>query len=123
MTTRELPFEEWPRLAGTELDAIRQVLDPSRARVLVVEDQDGGIVGCWALFMAFHTEGFWIAPSHRKTGGVARRLLVTMREWLRVEGIRAVMTAANDTEMAAYLTRLGATQLPGEHFLWPMKES
>ena len=123
MTTRELPFEEWSKLAGTELESLRQVLDPSRARVMVVEDDAGTILGCWALFVAFHTEGFWVAPSHRKTGGVARRLLVTMREWLRLEGIQAVMTAANDVEMSAYLTRLGATPLPGEHFLWPMKES
>lgn len=123
MTTRELPFDEWDRLSGTELETIRGVLDPQRARVLVVETDEGDIIGCWALFAAIHTEGFWIEPSHRKQGGVARRLLLTMREWLKVEGVRAVMTAAHDTEMAAYLTRLGATELPGVHYVWPVKES
>ena len=123
MTTRELPFEEWDRLNGTELQTIRGVLDPQRARVLVVENDDGDIIGCWALFAAIHTEGFWVAPTHRKQGGVARRLLVTMRGWLQAEGVRAVMTASNDAEMTAYLTRLGATAIPGEHFVWPVKES
>lgn len=114
MTTRTLPREEFGRLVGTELEAVAPILPPA-ATVLVVEDA-GQIVGCWALFPVWHAEGLWIAPAHRGKGGVARRLLAGLRTAAHAQGARAVATAATDERVESMLDRLGAVALPGVHF-------
>ncbi len=78
VTTRILPREDYGRLAGTELEAVREQL-PESASVVVVED-DGEIVGCWALMPVLHAEGVWIAERERKRGRVALRLLRAMSD-------------------------------------------
>ena len=119
--TRELPRDEWPRLkeAQTELASIAARL-PAQSRILVVED-DGVIVGAWGLFSILHAEGIWIAPSHRKRAGVARRLLATMRAWVQDMGAGGVITGARNTEVSGYLMRLGAEPLPTAYF-WRLTE-
>lgn len=120
MTTRILPREEYPRLAGTELEAVWPTL-PEGAAVLVVEE-DGQIVGCWAAFLVAHVEGVWIAPEHRGRGGVARRLLVGMRRTLvETFGATGALTGAMTDDVRALLARLGATKLPGDHYALPLK--
>lgn len=116
ITHRTLPPEEWPKLAGTELEAVWPHLTPSDAQILVIE-QDGAIVGCWALLLVVHVEGLWIAPSHRAKGGVARRLLAAMKQAARGLRVRQVATAAVSADVRTYLERLGAHKLPGEHFV------
>jgi N-acetylglutamate synthase-like GNAT family acetyltransferase len=119
MTTRSLPRAEWPRLAGTELEAVWPYL-PAGAEVIAVED-DGQIVGCWAVFPLVHVEGIWIAPEHRGRGSVARRLLGGMRRAARAMGARAVNTAATSAEVAAMLEKLGGVELRGRHFAVTIK--
>ncbi len=91
--------------------------------MLVVEDDAGEIVGCWSLLSVIHVEGLWIRPDHRQHGSVGRALLTTMQRWIRQEGVDAVVTASTNGEMADYLDRLGALPIPGQTFLWPMRES
>lgn len=115
MTRRILPREEYPRLAGTELEAVWPTL-PEDAAVLVVEE-DGAIVGCWAAFLLAHVEGVWTAPEHRGKGAVARHLLVGMRRTLAEQfGSTGAITGAMSDEVRGILAGLGATKLPGDHY-------
>jgi hypothetical protein len=114
MTTRLLPREDWCRLVGTELEPVWPVLPPD-AQVLIVEDQ-GAIVACWALYRLVHLEGCWIHPDHRGKGSVARRLLAGMRRTAQAMGARAVNTASVQADVSAMLTKLGAVRLGGAHF-------
>lgn len=115
MTTRLLPSEEWPRLAGTEAAAIWPHLDPLRAHVLVVEDA-GVIVGTWVLMNVLHAECLWIAPEHRHGVSVARRLWTFMRRTARGLGVPVVATAALTDDVRALLDHVGATKVPGDHY-------
>ena len=115
MTRRVLPREEYGRLAGTELEAIVPYL-PADAQVLVIEDADGAIVGCWSAFSLVHVEGCWIAPAHRGKGRVALNLLQGIRQIARRMGAQAVNTASVSSEVSALLRKLGAVQLEGDHF-------
>lgn len=115
MTTRVLPPAEWPRLAGTELDTVWPVMDPEKTRVVVVEDA-GVIIACWAALVTVHVEGLWIAPTHRGKGGAARRLLRGMREAVTSLGASVVFTASTTDEMDTLIERAGGVRLPGDHF-------
>jgi GNAT superfamily N-acetyltransferase len=121
MTSRVLPVEEWPRLAGTELEAVWPTLDPGSAQIVVVEEA-GQIVGCWALLAVWHVEGVWIHPDYRsRPAGVARRLLVAMRYLARRCGALAVLTGAIDPKVRHILTdHLHARPVPGEQFIWEL---
>lgn len=122
MTSRVLPRHEWDRLAETELGAVCQYLDSSVTSILVVEDDQGAIVGCWSMFPVWHVEGVWVAPAHRGKASVARRLLQLMRRQAQRVGAATVMTGCLSPMVRALLTGLGATALPGEHFVIPIPE-
>lgn len=115
LTTRLLPPGEWPRLSGTELESVWPALDPARAMVLCVEE-DGRIVGTWALIHVIHAEGVWIAPDRRQGGEVARKLWVFMRMMARALSARVVATAALSDDVRALLNRPGVVKLPGDHY-------
>lgn len=116
MTTRILPPEEWPKLAGTLLEAAWPHLDHERARIVVVEDE-GQIVGCLSLFPVWHLEGAWVAPAYRARIGVGRRLLTAIRETIRTVGATEVWTMAVNREASRMCRRFGsATLLACEHF-------
>lgn len=119
LTTRILPREEYFRLIGTELQDVREHL-PGTAAVVVVEDDEGALVGCWALVPVWHAEGVWIAESERKRGRVALRLLRAMSEVAKSAGTRAVMTAAVTDDVRVLIERLHGQPLPGTHFLMPV---
>lgn len=115
MNTRILPPDEWPRLRGTELEALWPLLDREHARVIAIEDHSR-IVGCWAVYPLVHVEGVWIHPEYRRRGGVARRLLSMMRRVARGMGARAVQTAAVTEDVVALLEKLHAVELGGKHY-------
>lgn len=115
MTTRVLPREEWKRLAGTEAEALWPLLTHA-AQVLVVEDGDR-IAGCWVLMPILHVECLYVAPEHRKKTSVARRLFVGMKRLVRESGSSHVMTAAASDEVRDLLAHVGATKIPGDHYV------
>jgi len=115
MTTRMLPPEEWPRLAGTEAETVWPRLDPARAQVLVVE-ASGTIIGCWVLLSVVHAECLWIAPTHRKHTAVARRLWSAMRRAAQTMGVSVVATAAVSDEVRRLLDHVGAVKVPADHY-------
>lgn len=120
MTSRLLPVDEWPRLVGTELETVWPVLDRERAQVVVVEDDDGQIIGCWAGFPLWHAEGVTVAPAHRGKAGVARLLLAGMTGLAKANGYRSVVTAAIDPAVASLLEKHGAVHLDARHYALPV---
>lgn len=119
--TRLLPSAEWPRLAGTEVEALWPHLDPAHASVVVVE-RDGVIVGTWVVMQLVHIECCWIAPEFRTSGSVARRLLRGMYDAAKTFGARTVLTAALSDDVRALIARLQGQRLPGDHYVVPLPE-
>lgn len=118
MTSRLLPRDEWARLAGTELETAWPVL-PSDAQIVVVEDE-GAIVGCWAVIRYVHVEGLWIADAHRKRAGVGRRLLAGMLHAVRALGADRVITGAMGEDVRRLIAHAGGSLLPGEQYVMPI---
>jgi len=120
MTTRLLPQREWDRLSGTPLCAILATHTEDDCKVLVVETDEGQIVGQWALVGLPHLEGIAIDPHHQKGGAVGRRLLQGMRALLKAQGIPTVLTAAadGDTHVAGLLAHLGASPVGAQFYSW-----
>jgi len=119
LTQRELPREEWARLEGLDLGQVREQL-PLDTRILVVEDE-GVIVGAWALMSFVHAEGIWIAPAYRKRGSVLLRLLRLLRSCGAAMGVSTVWTGALTPDIGNLIVRLGGQQLPGDHFILPVE--
>lgn len=120
MTTRILPRDEWPRLAGTLLERAWPHFE-GQATVVVVE-RDGAIVGCAAVFQAWHLEGAWIAPEHRGRVGVGRRLIAGMRAAIRATGARELLTMVCDPDTRRLHTPFGeSVRLDGEHYAVQVK--
>jgi hypothetical protein len=123
LVTRELPPDEWSKLAGTSFDELWPRLpDMAGVRVLVVEDESGAILGCWGLLQIWHLEGLWIAPTQRAKPAVGRRLLTTMKRWLWEARLPAVWTGSLTPDVDEWLGRVGAYPMPGKAFIWPQGE-
>lgn len=121
MTTRLLPRDEWPRLAGTLLAETWPHLPPD-ARIVVVE-RDGEIVGCSALFQSWHQEGTWIDERHRGKVGAGRHLLEAMRDAIKDVGAKEVFMMATTPETSALCQKFGtAIHLSAEHFAVQVRE-
>lgn len=115
MTTRILPREEYAKLNGTLLDPAWRSL-PSDAQVVAIE-QDGALIGCSALFPAWHLEGVWIAPEYRKRVSVGRRLLRAWRALLAGLRTPEVLVMATNPESARLVFGLGsAVHLDCDHY-------
>lgn len=122
MTTRTLPPAEWEKLAATDLPQLLPYVNRDDVEVMVVEDEHGTVVGCWAILHVVHLEGLWIAPEHRGKASVARRLLSAT--WARVRELAPawVMTGAADDRIRGLLTRhMNAIHVPSDTWLIPMK--
>jgi len=118
MIARILPVEEYPRLTGTEAEQLWPHL-PESARVIVVED-NGCIVATWTLMQMVHAECIWIAPTHRGSFGVVRRLLGKMRETASEWGVAKVITASLSPYVSNLIRRIGGIRIEGESFLLPI---
>lgn len=123
MTSRTLPREEWGRLTETDIPTVVPFVQPGEMEVIVVEDGDQ-IVGAWAIWRVVHLEGLWIAPAYRGKSSVARRLLAATLTAVRRWTPQWVMTMAATPEVKRLLTQhVGAVQVPGETFVFPIQES
>lgn len=120
ITAHILDRSEWHRLAetGLPLDVWSQ-LDPIACQIIVVE-QDGIIVRCWATMAIRHVEGFWCRPDHRARPGTLRKLFLSMRELLTHLGSTVVVTQAETPDVVKLLESAGASRLPGTSFLLPV---
>ncbi len=121
MTTRILPVEEWPRLVGTEVECVWPLLNPAQTQILVIEDE-GEIVGTLAMVSIWHAECVWIHPDYRKGYGVMRRLINGMWDTARRVGARRLWSGSLSDTTSQILNRLGATEIPGKSFTFPVKE-
>lgn len=118
MTTRFLPPEEYGKLAGTELESVVTMFPPD-TKIIVVEDT-GRVVGCWAMPRYLHVEGLWIHPAYRKGAAVGRQLVRAMRAEARRAGDPVVLTAALTPEIADWCLAVGGAELPGRSFVLPI---
>lgn len=120
MTTRILPVAEWPQLDGTDLGVVCAQLDPTRTQILVVED-GGAIVGCWALLQIGRAEGVWVHPDYRGKASVARKLWIGMARLASSLGLSIVETGAGSPAIAELLERHGARKVPMESYFLPLQ--
>lgn len=120
-TSRILPPEEWPKLDEVGAETVWKLLDPSRAQILVIEDQ-GQIVGTLTLMSVLHAECLWVKPSHRSRYGVAKRLLDGMFASAQAQGFKALWSGSLSDTMTNILHRIGASEVPGKSFVFPVKE-
>jgi hypothetical protein len=115
---RILPPEEWPRLAGTEAETVWPRLNPENTQILVVEE-DGRVVACWAFLRVVHAECLWVAPTHRGAFSVARRLLRGLREIAAGWGVEKVITGSVSPQVTGLIRQVGGVPLPCESFVLP----
>lgn len=121
MRARTLPKAEWARLSHTHAAVPWEQLDPESTSVIVVETDEGNIVGCHTLTYLLHAEFLWIHPDYRKRPSVARRLWDAVRVTVKRCGARGFITAAVDDEVRELIAHVGGKQLPGEHYLVEVK--
>jgi hypothetical protein len=115
LTRRWLPVEEWPKLAQTELATFAPHMDPSRSRVVVIE-QDGEIVACWGFFLILHAEGLW-KKDGTSNRTVWRLLSEALHEAAADEQAQAVMTGAADDTVRSIVERHHGQKLPDQFVL------
>ena len=116
MNARILPPEEWPRLVGTEAEAAWPYFNPEHTKILVVEE-DGEIIGTWTAVQVVHAECIWVAPSHRGSFGVWKRLLRGMRDMATAWGANRVLTASASPEVTNLILKWGGVPVPCETFV------
>ena len=112
MTSRILPPDEWPCLDQTLLASVWRTMRPECSEVIVVEDEDGQIVGSVALLTTLHAECLSVTGG----AGVARALWTALQARVQAAGGVAVWGAATEAPMRRLLTR-HAEPIPGDHFL------
>lgn len=110
MKVRFLPPEEFGRLGGTPWAGIKPA---PLTELLVVEDDDGQIIGTWSEVVLPHLEGFWVHPDHQGKAAVAKLLLSHMFRHLQDAGVSTVLTHAPGDHVEGFLVRLGGQPLPG----------
>jgi len=114
MRQRLLPREEWHRLPEQALRDVAQDL-PQGTNIIVIE-VDGEIIANWMLMPTWRLEGMYCAPEYRRHAGVARRMLVSMRQLMNVLGVRTVFTTTIEPVMDQYVRRYFRnrfTEMPG----------
>lgn len=120
MTSRVLPQSEWSRLDAAGAETVWKLLDPDKAQILVIEE-NGEIVGTLTLMSVLHAECLWIKPSHRRGYGVIKRLLDGMWSESRAMGFRALWSGSLSETMTDIMHRIGASEVPGKSFVFPVK--
>jgi hypothetical protein len=115
MTSRVLPRDEWDRLSP-EWPMLSQV-NPEAITPVVVEDEDGQIVGAWGLITLAHVEGIWIREDHRAKGVVIRRLWRQMQALTTLKKIASVITGSDSDQVTELLMSLGAQPMPNQYLL------
>jgi hypothetical protein len=121
MTTRVLPKAEWPRLEGQAMGAVLAHRDEDSAQVVVVEDE-GLIIGQWALLGAPWIDGWWIHPERRGEVEIRKALKAGMQELMRSQSMTAAVIAVGDPRVGRLLEQLGAVRSDCTVYYWPVEE-
>ena len=121
MRTRILPAEEWAKLHVTELPELLHYINPANADVVVVEDEDGKLVGSLAVLRVTHFEGVWVAPEYRGRYVLAN-LLNKAEAIAEDRGETWVLGAAKDDDklMDDLIRRRGGVPLPLRVYTMPV---
>jgi hypothetical protein len=114
LRVRVLPPEAWDaKVAAGELAHYTHLPNPTFTQLVVVEDEEGRIVGSWMAMNTVHLEGLYVAPEARRAVAVQRRLLLGMVGLLTLEGVDGVLTLAEDPAVAILAEKAGFTRIPG----------
>jgi len=118
VTVRELPPEEWSRLASYEPFASGGIPPAAHWRIVVAEEA-GVLVGFTCLYEAVHLEPVWIAPSHRHQPGLFAGLWRESRRILDANGVQMIFAVVGDhlPQQQALVERFGFTPAPGRLYL------
>lgn len=120
-TSKLIRVNEANKLVGTECEGLIPHLTPDGPYVLVVE-KDDFVVGTWALIETHHAECVGIHPAYRNNPVVARRLIRGMMQMARAVGAKNLVTAALTEDVEKLIVEhLDGTELPGKHFVFPVK--
>jgi hypothetical protein len=88
---------------------------------VVVEDDDGVVVGRLVCLFLPHAEDLWIAPAHRKRGAVMRHLVRAFRDAGAMMGVTAMIGGVQSPEMQHVVTEhLQATPLHSVYYAIPV---
>lgn len=115
-TVRELPPEEWAKVAHLEPFASQGLPAPEHSRIIVAE-QEGTIVAYWGAFSAIHVEPLWVHPDHRRRPGLVRRLWSGVVSTLQSAGVRTAFACIADVDAAQNVPlalRQGFQRIPGD---------
>ncbi len=115
-TARELPAEDWGRLA--DLPVGQHHLSPESAAIVVVENR-GTIIASAAALTVPHAEEFWIDETYRGNPVVVSLLLDEFFTMLRSQGIQQVFSVAPNAGIASLLESLGGMAV-GTLYLVPV---
>lgn len=122
MIVRVLPREEWGRLDGTDIAVAIPYHNADDITVIVVEN-DGQIVGTWAVLRVVQLEGVWIHPDHRKRGRVAAKLLKKTFEVAQDLAPFMAFTGSVSDDVTRLLEKhLDARELKQKTFVVPLAE-
>jgi hypothetical protein len=118
MTPRILPVAEWHRLKGTALEEAVPHLDPKTTQIIVVQDR-GEIVACWAVMLVTHVEGVWIHERYRRRSvRIVRALFEGMYAVARTFGARVVWTGSDSPDVTRILEKGNrARRVPFDSYL------
>ena len=115
MIAKLLPPEEWRRVLHLEPFASNGLPDPEHWRILIVEDDNGAIVGCSSLYDTVHWDGFWVDPEHQGKAAVFRAMVSEGIKTLKDAGVIGVHTTVPDSrpDLQALIERFGYVAAPG----------
>lgn len=120
MTARVLDYTEWDRLPGY-MDEVLVHLRPGTSRICVVENEQGEIVGRWALYPVLFAEDLWIHPDHRQKVSVGRQLWRLVHRCAAELGFTRMVSTITDGELAGLVARAGAETMPAM-VTYPVRE-
>lgn len=112
---RVLPPDEWERLReyGPFKAAGGVLPDPAHARVIVLENATGALVGCWEAKDTVILEGLFLSPEYRHSITASKLLFFTMLNELREVNVSQVLTLIQDAYVAGLAKTAGFDKLEG----------
>ena len=84
---------------------------PEEKSIVVVAENDHGIIGRGCIVAPAHVEGVWVHPAWRN-GYLLHRIVAALELEARAEGINTMLLYAIDSEKEDYAKRLGYTHVP-----------